>query len=255
MSAGSSGGCAVEGVDLGADRFVFVGDDAVGDAGVGEGHLHGAVSEQRGDGFEAHAAVDGLGGERVAELVGVHGTPAARPTRATMRPMRPVERAVVVGDQSLVAADVFEVGRGPVGEQLDEVGVQRDVAVVAELADRDPQPVAVADQHDRVGGEVAEFAGAQAGAGEQLDDEPVAGIAAARAAAMSRAASRSLRNFGSGSGRGGMSPAMIGLRSGASGQSHSMSRSKNRRTSAAVAGACSADSWPRLPGWAASHTL
>ena len=59
---------------------------------------------------------------------------------------------------------------------VDEVGVQRDVAVVAELADRDAQPVAVADLDDGVGGEVAELAGAQAGAGQQLDDEPVAGV-------------------------------------------------------------------------------
>ena len=62
---------AVEGVDVGVDGGVFVGDDSVGDAGVGEGHLHRAVSEQGGDRFEAHAAVDGLGGQRVAQLVGV----------------------------------------------------------------------------------------------------------------------------------------------------------------------------------------
>ena len=49
---------------------------------------------------------------------------------------------------------------GPVGEQDDEVGVQRDVAVVAQLADRDAQPVVVADLGDGVGGEVAELTGA-----------------------------------------------------------------------------------------------
>jgi hypothetical protein len=54
--------------------------------------------------------------------------------------------------------------------------------------------------------------------------------ALARAAAISLAASRSSRNFGSGSGFFGMSPAMTGLRGGASGQSHSMIRSKNART-------------------------
>ena len=81
-SAGSRGGLAVEGVDLGGDGGVLVGDDAVGDAGVGEGHVHGAVAEQRGDRFEAHAAVDGLGGEGVAQLVGVDVADAgARPTR------------------------------------------------------------------------------------------------------------------------------------------------------------------------------
>ena len=73
---------------------------------------------------------------------------------------------------------------------------------------------------------------------------------------MSLAASRSLRNFGSGSGRGGMSPCRIGLRAGASGQSHSMSRSKKMRIMRsrcrwvffAIVG-------PFVPGWAASHTL
>ena len=87
-----------------------------------------------------------------------------------------VEGAAVVGDESAVAADVVEVGGGPVGEQGDEVGVQRDVAVVAQLADRDAQPVAVTDEHDGVGVEVAQLAGAQSGAGEDFDDEPVAGV-------------------------------------------------------------------------------
>ena len=73
-------------------------------------------------------------------------------------------------------ADVVEVVGGPVGEQLDELGVQGDVAVVAEFADGDAQPVAVADAHDGVGVEVAEFAGAHPGAGEQFDDESVAGV-------------------------------------------------------------------------------
>jgi hypothetical protein len=57
----------------------------------------------------------------------------------------------VVGDESAVQADVVEVGGGPVGEQGDEFGVQGDVAVVAQLADGDPQPMAVTDQHDGVG--------------------------------------------------------------------------------------------------------
>ena len=59
---------------------------------------------------------------------------------------------------------------------VDEVGVQRDVAVVAELADRDAQPVGVTDVDDGVGGEVAQLTGAQPGAGEHLDDEPVARV-------------------------------------------------------------------------------
>ena len=81
ISAGSAPGVAggvVEHVDLFADGFVFVGDDAIRDAGVDEGHFHGAMSEERGDRFEAHPAVDGLGGEGVAELVGVHVADARR---------------------------------------------------------------------------------------------------------------------------------------------------------------------------------
>ena len=82
-------GLAVERVDFGADGLVFVGDDAVRDAGVGEGHVHRAVTEQRGDRFESHAAVDRLGREGVAQLVGMDlSTPAWRPTRRTMRPRR-----------------------------------------------------------------------------------------------------------------------------------------------------------------------
>jgi hypothetical protein len=55
-------------------------------------------------------------------------------------------------------------------------------------------------------------------------------LLAVRAAAISRAASRSSRNFGNGSGRGGMSRPMTWFRAGASGQSYSMIRSKNTRS-------------------------
>jgi transposase len=77
-----------------------------------------------------------------------------------------------------------------------------------------------------------------------------------RAAAISRAASRSPGNFGSGSGFLGMSPAMTGLRAGASGQSHSMIRSKNARTVRIRCRCVSAVIvWPPVRGRAASHTL
>src|SRR5216684_3289327 len=63
-------------------------------------------------------------------------------------------------------------GDGPVGEpgveEVFELGVQRDVAAGAELAERDVQPVGGADLHDRVDGEVQELAFAQAGAGQEL---------------------------------------------------------------------------------------
>ena len=69
-SAGSSSGLVVEGFDLLGDGEVFVGDGAVGDAGVNHGHPHRSVSEQGGDRFEGHAPVDGLGGQRVSEVMG-----------------------------------------------------------------------------------------------------------------------------------------------------------------------------------------
>ncbi len=67
------GQCArlvVEGFDLFADGEVFVGDGAVGDAGVHEGHPHRSVPQQGGQGFEGHAAVDGLGRQGMSEAVG-----------------------------------------------------------------------------------------------------------------------------------------------------------------------------------------
>jgi hypothetical protein len=72
----------------------------------------------------------------------------------------PVQRAAVVGGQPFVAADVVEVGGGPGGEQLDVLGVQRHVPVVAELAQRDAQPVPGADPHHRIGVQAGQFPGA-----------------------------------------------------------------------------------------------
>ena len=78
----------------------------------------------------------------------------------------------------LCRADVGEVGRGPGGEQLDQVGVQGHVPVVAKLAERDPQPVPGADLHDRVGVQAGQLPGPHPGAGQQFDHEPVTGIGA-----------------------------------------------------------------------------
>ena len=107
------------------------------------------------------------------------GTPAARPTRATMRPMRyrssgprwSAIRRLCQRMCSRLAA--VQAASSPV-----QLGVQRDVAVVAELAQRDPQPVPGADPHDRVGVQVGQLAGPHAGTGQQLDDQPVAGVGA-----------------------------------------------------------------------------
>ena len=90
----------------------------------------------------------------------------------------PVQGSAAVGDKPLAASYVLEVGGGPAGEQLHQLGVQRHVPVVAELAERDAQPVARADPHDRVGLQVRQLAGPHPGPGQQLDDEPVAGVGA-----------------------------------------------------------------------------
>jgi len=149
---GQLGRLAVERVDLGGDGGVLVGDDPVGDLGVDQGHLHFLVAEQGGDGLQPHAAVDGLGSQGVAEPVGVHARNARGGGDAAHDPADdvPVQDAAVVGDQPLVPADVLQVRAGPRGQQCDQVGVQGHVPVVAELAERDPQPVPVPDLHDRV---------------------------------------------------------------------------------------------------------
>ena len=60
----------------------------------------------------------------------------------------------------------------PVVEQVFELRVQRDVAVVVQLADRDPQPVGRTDLHDRIDGEGEQLAAPDAGTGKQFDDQP-----------------------------------------------------------------------------------
>ncbi len=54
--------------------------------------------------------------------------------------------------------------------------MQRDVAVVVQLADGDSQPVGGADLHDGVDGERHQFALAQSGACEQLDGQAGEGV-------------------------------------------------------------------------------
>ena len=68
----------------------------------------------------------------------------------------------------MIAGRPYESGRSM---QVDETGLQRDVAVGVELADRNPQPVRLVEGHDRVVGELAELGDAQPGSGEHLDHE------------------------------------------------------------------------------------
>ena len=137
------------------------------------------MAEERGDGLQPHAPVDGLGGQGVAQLVGVDAdAAAAADTAGDTADLVAVDRAAVIGGQAPAGADVIGVGGGPGGEERDQFGVQGHVAVVAELAERDAQPVAGADEDDGVGFEIGELAGPHAGTGEQFDDQAVAGIGA-----------------------------------------------------------------------------
>ena len=145
--------------------------------GVDERHLHGAVAEESGDGLEPHAAE--LGGEGVTQLVRVDADAAA----AAHVPHDPVtvERAAVIGDQAAVRADVGQVSGGPGCCELDEVGVEGHVAVVAELSVRDPQPVSRSDADDCVGLEVSEPACAHPfSRGHPLWRKPVLRVCAAQ---------------------------------------------------------------------------
>ena len=110
------------------------------------------MAEHRGDGFQAHAPVDGLGGQGVPQLVGVD---VAQPGRGAgfvdeAGDRVPVHRAAVLPGQEQGVRGV-DVRGAVVVDQRDQVRVQRKVAVFAELADRDVQPRAGADVHHRIG--------------------------------------------------------------------------------------------------------
>ena len=103
------------------------------------------MAEEGGDGFQAHAPVDGLGGQGVAELVGVD-VADARPLGHRVDVAvdgAPVEGlAVVALDQSTRAARA--AGAPIVADEVDQHGVKRHVAVVVQFADRDAQPEGLA---------------------------------------------------------------------------------------------------------------
>jgi hypothetical protein len=123
------------------------------------------VAEHRRDRFQAHAPVDRLGGQSVPELVGVdvrqpgggagfvdvagHSVPVGR-------------LAVLPGQQQRVCR--IDMTGAVVVDQGDQVRAQRQVAVLAQLADRDVQPRAGADVHDRIGAQGGVLADPQPGA-------------------------------------------------------------------------------------------
>jgi hypothetical protein len=117
---------------------VLIGDGSIGDAGVGEGHAHGPVAEQRCDGFEAHPPVDGLGRQGVAQLVWVDVTDAG----ALGDGDDVAVHGAAVEGLAVIAFDEppgpgRRTDRQPLGDELDQDRVQGHVAVVVEFADGD----------------------------------------------------------------------------------------------------------------------
>ena len=131
------------------------------------------MAQEGGDRLQAHAAVDRLGGEGVPELVGMDvGQPGsgAGPVDHPGDGV-PVQRAAVLPrqQQRVTCGDMGS----PVGvDERDELGVQRQVAVLAELADRDVQPGPGTDQDHSIGGQAGELADPQPGAQQHLDGDP-----------------------------------------------------------------------------------
>src|SRR5262249_54707813 len=88
---------------------------------------------------KSHAAVDRPGGQGVPQPMRVNARDAGGVSDAVddSADRVPVDRTAMVDDEAAVRADVLEVRRGPVAEQCHQLRVQRDVAVVAQLAQRD----------------------------------------------------------------------------------------------------------------------
>jgi hypothetical protein len=114
-----------------------------------------------------------LGGEGVAELMrgdvadpGVVGDAAERVGDAQLG-----DGSAVLEQEPIAAQPDGPVVRDPIVEQVLEVGVEWDVAVVVELADRDPHPERRTDLNDGIDSEAEEFAEADPGAGEDLDTQ------------------------------------------------------------------------------------
>ena len=79
---------------------------------------------------------------------------AARRTAASTRVLGDGPAVLGEHERAWLAAPVIE----PLVKQGFHARVQRNVAVAVELADRDVQPVPVADPHDRIGAEAEELA-------------------------------------------------------------------------------------------------
>jgi hypothetical protein len=87
----------------------------------------------------------------------------------------PVEGLVVVAFDEQAGAGGSPPGP-VVGDQADQQRVQGNGAVVVELAQRDAQPVGVAEPVHGVVAQSPDLTGSHAGAGQEFDDEPAAPV-------------------------------------------------------------------------------
>ena len=132
----------VECFDFLRHREVLVGHGPVGDPGIDHGHSHRSMSEKGGDCLERHAPVDGLGGQRMPELVRGDVSDSRRSGYLGDGPVDPaLGDPPTAVDEQVVAAQARGPAGDPVVEQVFELRVQGDVAVGAQLADRHVQPV------------------------------------------------------------------------------------------------------------------
>ena len=127
------------------------------------------MPEQCGDRLEGHAPIDGLGGQRVTQAVRADVADPGGPGGFGHGPIdAALPDALAVLDEQVSTAEAGRPLGQPGVEELLELGVQRDVAVDAELADGHVQPVGGADLHHGVDREVQELALAQPRAGQEL---------------------------------------------------------------------------------------
>ena len=117
------------------------------------------MAEERGDGLQAHAVVDRLGGQCVAELVrGDVADTGGGCSGADGEVDAPSgDGAASVGEHQAAVRE-RRVGVEPLLQKLFHSWVQRDVAVGVEFPDRGAQPTPIADLGDRVAAQADEFA-------------------------------------------------------------------------------------------------
>ena len=127
------------------------------------------------------------------------------------------DRPVVFEQKTIGAQPGGPVVGDPVVEEFFQLWVQRNVAVVVQLADRDPQPVGGADLHDRVDGKLSSSPRRMPVRASSSTINRDNGSGSARVARRSLAAAASSRKRGRGLSMIGRSPGNISGRTGAFG--------------------------------------